>query len=109
MGKGFPIASVPPEEVDRVLIFATGTGIGPIKALIESGALEADKRKEVRLYFGCTDNDSTPYKELCAFCRLSPVRIDAASGFVECLQISVLFQSTKSMEATHFCWVIHNA
>jgi arabinosyltransferase len=66
MGKGFPVASVPPEEADTVLIFATGTGIAPIKAVIESGALEADKRKDVRLYFGCSDNDSSPYKELCA-------------------------------------------
>jgi ferredoxin-NADP reductase len=89
MGKGFPIASVPPEDADTVLIFATGTGIAPIKALIESGALEADKRKEVRLYFGCRDNDSTPYKELCASCRLFLVTLEATSHFIlEYLQSS---------------------
>ena len=66
MGKGFPVDTVPPEDVDTVLLFATGTGIAPVKALIESGALQADKRKDVRLYFGTHDNDSTPYKDQCA-------------------------------------------
>ncbi|PRW56790.1 hypothetical protein C2E21_4721 [Chlorella sorokiniana] len=52
MGKGFPVDSIPPSDVHTVLIFATGSGISPIKALIESGALQADKRREVRLYYG---------------------------------------------------------
>jgi hypothetical protein len=34
MREDFTIASVPPEVADMVLIFATGTGIRPIKALI---------------------------------------------------------------------------
>lgn len=32
-----------------------GSGISPIKALIESGALEAEKRGDVRLYYGTRD------------------------------------------------------
>jgi ferredoxin-NADP reductase len=34
---------------------STGSGISPIKALIESGALDADKRADVRLYYGTRD------------------------------------------------------
>ncbi len=40
MGKGFPIERAPPSEVPYLFIFATGTGVGPIKALIESQALQ---------------------------------------------------------------------
>jgi hypothetical protein len=35
-----------------------GSGISPIKALIESGQLEADKRADVRLYYGTRDAGS---------------------------------------------------
>lgn len=40
MGKGFPIEKIPWEQVSQVLIFATGTGIAPIKALIESPSFQ---------------------------------------------------------------------
>lgn len=40
MGKGFPIEKLPAAEVTHVWIFATGTGIAPIKALIESPSFE---------------------------------------------------------------------
>lgn len=40
MGNGFPVEKVPPAEVPYLFIFATGTGIGPIKALIESHSLK---------------------------------------------------------------------
>ena len=40
MGKGFSVESIPPAEVPYLFIFATGTGIGPIKALIEAHALQ---------------------------------------------------------------------
>ena len=40
MGKGFPTQSVPPSQAPYLFIFATGTGIAPIKALIESGDLQ---------------------------------------------------------------------
>lgn len=32
--------------------FATGSGISPLKAVIESGALDASKRKLVQLFYG---------------------------------------------------------
>lgn len=52
MGKGFPVDAIPPVDFPTVLIFATGSGISPIRALIESGALQAGQRKDVRLYYG---------------------------------------------------------
>jgi arabinosyltransferase len=66
MGEGFPIERIPPQSFPTVLIFATGSGISPIKALIESGALEAagKKRKDVRLYFGANDPSFMAYKDL---------------------------------------------
>eukprot|EP00879_Flechtneria_rotunda_P016250 GHRR01017001.1.p3 GENE.GHRR01017001.1~~GHRR01017001.1.p3 ORF type:complete len:124 (-),score=40.00 GHRR01017001.1:467-838(-) len=38
-----------------------GSGISPIKALIESGDLQADKRSDVRLYYGTRDEAHTAY------------------------------------------------
>lgn len=42
MGKGFPVDSLA-EDVNTVLLFAAGTGISPIKAVIESGKLDGKK------------------------------------------------------------------
>ena len=41
MGKGFPIDKCPPETFPTLLIFCTGSGISPIRSLIESDALQA--------------------------------------------------------------------
>eukprot|EP00967_Tisochrysis_lutea_P145401 scaffold272996_cov19-Tisochrysis_lutea.AAC.1 len=51
-GKGFPVDQIPAASFPTVLMFATGSGISPIKAVIESGVLEVSKRKDVRLYYG---------------------------------------------------------
>lgn len=40
MGNGFPLDRAAPEQAPHLFIFATGTGISPIKALIESGELQ---------------------------------------------------------------------
>ena len=40
MGKGFPLAALPVEEVPTLLLFATGSGIAPIRALIDSERLQ---------------------------------------------------------------------
>lgn len=40
MGKGFPVEKSSPAEFPTLLIFATGSGISPIKALIESDAIQ---------------------------------------------------------------------
>lgn len=39
-GKGFPVDRIPAESHPTVYMFATGTGISPIKALIESGDVQ---------------------------------------------------------------------
>ena len=41
MGKGFNLAAVPVEEVPTLLLFATGSGIAPIRALLDSERLQA--------------------------------------------------------------------
>jgi ferredoxin-NADP reductase len=66
MGNGFSVDSVPPAIAETMLIFATGSGISPIKALIDADALEATSRKDVRLYYGTTDIDSMAYADRCA-------------------------------------------
>lgn len=43
--------------------FLLGSGISPIKALIESGDLAADKRSDVRLYYGTRDAAHTAYAD----------------------------------------------
>ena len=54
MGKGFDVSSIPVSDVDTILLFATGSGISPIRALIESGALAGKQRRGgVKLFFGC--------------------------------------------------------
>ena len=40
MGKGFPIDKCPPDAFPTLLIFCTGSGISPIRSLIESDALQ---------------------------------------------------------------------
>ncbi|KAL4527635.1 hypothetical protein Ndes2437A_g02783 [Nannochloris sp. 'desiccata'] len=52
MGKGFLIDRIPADSFKRVYLFATGSGISPIKALIESGKLNASARDQVTLYYG---------------------------------------------------------
>ena len=40
MGKGFPMDKAPHETIKELLIFATGSGISPIRSLIESGIIQ---------------------------------------------------------------------
>ncbi|CAN6445830.1 unnamed protein product [Victoria cruziana] len=63
MGKGFNISEIsPPESFSSVLIFATGSGISPIRALIESG-FDAKKRPDVRLYYGARNLQRMAYQD----------------------------------------------
>ena len=62
-GGGFPVDRIPPAAVDTVLLFATGSGIAPIAALIESGALQAAKRRDVRLYYGTANREATAFAD----------------------------------------------
>ncbi|XP_065881832.1 fruit protein pKIWI502 [Euphorbia lathyris] len=63
MGNGFPIDRIePPEKYSTVLIFATGSGISPIRSLIESG-FSADRRSDVRLYYGARNLKRMAYQD----------------------------------------------
>lgn len=62
MGKGFDLAceAWSSAKVSQVGLFATGTGIAPIRATIESGALAG---KVARLYFGVRSETSMPFAD----------------------------------------------
>ncbi|KAF3432241.1 hypothetical protein FNV43_RR26980 [Rhamnella rubrinervis] len=63
MGKGFDTYRIdPPEDYSTVLIFATGSGISPIRSLIESG-FSATKRSDVRLYYGARNLKRMAYQD----------------------------------------------
>ncbi|KAL6566361.1 hypothetical protein OROGR_001976 [Orobanche gracilis] len=63
MGKGFDIEQIsPPENYLTVVIFATGSGISPIRSLIEAG-FRADRRSDVRLYYGARNLSRMAYQE----------------------------------------------
>ncbi|GFZ00253.1 FAD/NAD(P)-binding oxidoreductase [Actinidia rufa] len=63
MGRGFDVDQIsPPEEYSTVLIFATGSGISPIRSLIESG-FSANKRPDVRLYYGARNLQRMAYQD----------------------------------------------
>lgn len=64
MGKGFPFSSLQPLPSD-VLLFATGSGIAPIRASIESvlNGINPRKRRSVTLYYGARTPEVMPYKD----------------------------------------------
>ncbi|XP_059649647.1 fruit protein pKIWI502 [Cornus florida] len=63
MGKGFDVDQIsPPQDYQTVLIFATGSGISPIRSLIESG-FSANKRSDVRLYYGARNLQRMAYQD----------------------------------------------
>ncbi|WOL02865.1 hypothetical protein Cni_G11584 [Canna indica] len=63
MGRGFPVERIsPPDAFPTVLIFATGSGISPIRALIESG-FSANERSDVRLYYGARNLQRMAYQD----------------------------------------------
>ncbi|KAM3269663.1 fruit protein isoform X2 [Capsicum chacoense] len=71
MGNGFDLDQISPAETyQTVVIFATGSGISPIRSLIEAG-FGADKRSDVRLYYGARNLKRMGYQVCCllAACR----------------------------------------
>eukprot|EP00897_Mesotaenium_endlicherianum_P003520 jgi/Mesen1/3196/ME000185S02337 len=63
MGKGFPVDRLtPPEEFPTVVLLATGSGISPVRSLIEAG-FAADKRSDVRLYYGADNLGAMAYQD----------------------------------------------
>uniref|UniRef100_A0A0C9QUW4 TSA: Wollemia nobilis Ref_Wollemi_Transcript_7847_1318 transcribed RNA sequence n=2 Tax=Wollemia nobilis TaxID=56998 RepID=A0A0C9QUW4_9CONI len=63
MGNGFDIDQLsPPDKFPTVFLFATGSGISPIRSLLESG-FDAHKRFDVRLYYGVRNLQRMAYQE----------------------------------------------
>ncbi|QDZ18158.1 putative FAD/NAD(P)-binding oxidoreductase [Chloropicon primus] len=64
MGKGFAVEDKAPlSTCKNVYLVATGTGIAPIRALIQSGDLEIPSRESVALYYGYRNQDYCAYSE----------------------------------------------
>lgn len=87
-GKGFPMERCPPSAFPTLLIFATGSGISPVRALIESGALGAGQRKDVRLYYGTTSAGAAAFADRLDAWRKAGVKVtqvfsDAGGGYVQ--------------------------
>ncbi len=53
----------------------TGSGISPIRALIESGALQVEQRSDVRLYYGTRDMAHTAYADRIPAWEAAGVRV----------------------------------
>ncbi|XP_020581218.1 fruit protein pKIWI502 [Phalaenopsis equestris] len=63
MGRGFEIDRISsPDDAQTILIFATGSGISPIRSLIES-AFSANERPDVRLYYGARNLQRMAYQD----------------------------------------------
>jgi len=66
-GNGFPIGKVAwIFKYKTVLLFATGSGIAPIRSLIEAdglGSMDLFMRQDVRLYYGCKTPAKMAYKD----------------------------------------------
>lgn len=60
IGNGFEIDEI--SRCQSVLIFATGSGISPIRSLIETG-FNADERSDVRLYYGARNLKRMAYQD----------------------------------------------
>lgn len=95
-GKGFAIDRIPASEYHTVLLFATGTGISPIRAAIASGLLnggsaggKSAKRRDVRLYYGTRSRDATAFAAeaegvwRAAGVRVVPVYSDEGDDYVQ--------------------------
>ncbi|KAJ3694379.1 hypothetical protein LUZ60_009859 [Juncus effusus] len=79
MGKGFEIGRLSKghgggDDVEMVLMFATGSGISPIRSLIESG-FNANKKAEVRLYYGARNLQRMAYQDRFKFWESSGVEV----------------------------------
>ncbi len=64
MGKGF---RVPSSEIGEVLCFATGSGISPVKSLLEECFFDDDehatKGRETHVFYGTRDKEHTAFAE----------------------------------------------
>lgn len=60
-GKGFPISTVSPAQDPALAIFATGSGISPIRALIESKSTQPFA--SVTLYYGAQTQETMAFTD----------------------------------------------
>lgn len=60
MGNGFDLGKAPASETPNTLLFATGSGISPIRSLIQSGALGD---RDVTLFYGTASEKSTAFAD----------------------------------------------
>lgn len=80
MGKGFDLSAV--SDRSRAILFATGSGISPVRALLVSGALAG---KDVTLYYGTRDVEATAFAEESATwpCEIVRVYSDESGAHVQ--------------------------
>lgn len=89
MGKGFKLDKIPPTSFPNIYIFATGSGISPIKALIESGLLDSRARESVTLYYGVRSPAAMAYANRLSNwsddhgVRVVPVYSQLGQGYVQ--------------------------
>ncbi len=81
MGKGFDLSAV--SDRSRAILFATGSGISPVRALLVSGALAGKER--VTLYYGTRDVEATAFAEESATwpCEIVRVYSDESGAHVQ--------------------------
>ena len=87
-GKGFALDRIPPSSVHTLLLFATGSGVAPIRAAMLSGALDAKARRDVRFYYGTRSPSATAFASEAAAWRAAGVRVipvhsDDADDYVQ--------------------------
>ena len=83
-----------------MLIFATGSGISPVKALIDANALKATERKDVRLYYGVHDQDHLAYGDRCA------TAVHHHAQPCVCCEYNLLRRTCRDMRMQQLCsWV----
>lgn len=74
-GRGFDIEQIlPPEKYPTVLIFVTGYGMSAGRSFIEEG-FGANKRSDVRLYYGAENLETMGYQERFKDWESSGVRV----------------------------------
>eukprot|EP00178_Gracilaria_changii_P021272 TRINITY_DN63288_c0_g1_i1.p1 TRINITY_DN63288_c0_g1~~TRINITY_DN63288_c0_g1_i1.p1 ORF type:complete len:310 (-),score=41.92 TRINITY_DN63288_c0_g1_i1:585-1514(-) len=83
MGKGFPMSRLNISDYDEghkpkdILLFATGSGIAPIRAAIESplNGLNVPLRRSVKLFYGARYPNRMPYMERFGMWQVDGVKI----------------------------------
>ena len=61
MGPGFPIESI--ADAKQIYLVCTGSGLAPIKSLIESNALKGETRQTMTLLYGIHSKEHNPLND----------------------------------------------